>query len=32
MENNKEVTAKILDISLSSLYRTMDELNIKGII
>lgn len=32
MENNKEETAKLLDISLSSLYRKMDELNIKGII
>ena len=30
MENNKEEVAKILDISLSSLYRKMDELNIKG--
>jgi len=29
-ENNKEEAAKILDISLSSLYRKMDELNIKG--
>jgi DNA-binding NtrC family response regulator len=32
VENNKEEAAKILDISLSSLYRKMDELNIKGII
>ena len=31
-ENNKEEAAKILDISLSSLYRKMDELNIKGTI
>ncbi len=29
--NNKEETAKILDISLSSLYRKMDELNIKNL-
>jgi DNA-binding NtrC family response regulator len=29
-ENNKEEAANILDISLSSLYRKMDELNIKG--
>lgn len=28
--NNKEETAKILDISLSSLYRKMDELKIKN--
>jgi DNA-binding NtrC family response regulator len=28
-ENNKEEAAKILNISLSSLYRKMDELNIK---
>ena len=32
VDNNKEEAAKILDISLSSLYRKMDELNIKGII
>jgi transcriptional regulator with PAS, ATPase and Fis domain len=32
MENNKEKAATILDISLSSLYRKMDELNIKGTI
>lgn len=31
-ENNKEEASKILDISLSSLYRKMDELNIKGVI
>ncbi len=31
-ENNKEEASKILDISLSSLYRKMDELDIKGII
>jgi DNA-binding NtrC family response regulator len=30
MDNNKEEAAKILDISLSSLYRKMDELKIKG--
>ena len=29
MNNNKEEAAKLLDISLSSLYRKMDELNIK---
>ena len=32
MDNNKEETAKLLDISLSSLYRKMDELKIKNII
>ncbi len=30
--NNKEETAKLLDISLSSLYRKMDELKIKNIL
>lgn len=30
-ENNKEEAAKLLDISLSSLYRKMDELGIKNI-
>jgi len=30
--NNKEETAKILEISLSSLYRKMDELNIKSVL
>jgi len=30
-ENNKEKAAKLLDISLSSLYRKMDELGIKNI-
>ncbi len=29
-DNNKEEAAKLLDISLSSLYRKMDELNIKS--
>ncbi|NOX87624.1 MAG: sigma-54-dependent Fis family transcriptional regulator [Calditrichaeota bacterium] len=30
--NNKDEAAKLLDISLSSLYRKMDELNIKNIL
>ncbi len=30
-KNNKEKAAKLLDISLSSLYRKMDELNLKNI-
>lgn len=31
-KNNKEEAAKILDISLSSLYRKMDELHIKNLL
>ncbi|MHB2156441.1 helix-turn-helix domain-containing protein [Calditrichota bacterium GD2] len=30
--NNKEEAAKLLDISLSSLYRKMDELGIKNVL